>query len=47
MTKDDNVIPHNIPERHTWKCKHCGEKGKAATKKDAKDALKWHMYFNH
>jgi hypothetical protein len=45
--KDNNVIPHKIQERHEWKCKHCSAKGKAASKRDAKDALKLHMYFNH
>lgn len=45
----DNVTPlPKVPdERHEWKCKKCGMKGKAATKDDAKVALELHKAFNH
>lgn len=45
----NNVIPRNVPEKHTWKCdvKGCGVKGKAATKKDAQLALALHKALVH
>lgn len=44
-----SVDPIDAQERHTWKCpeKGCGAKGKAYTKKDARDALTLHKTFVH